>query len=142
MGDVLYIVENLENLDLSMDIRLAYWKKIDFANKHIVFFKDVIDFSEYLKLVKNSKVLLDFKVKEHDGLSLRFFESLKYQKKIITNNKSVVEYDFYNPKNIFILHQDNVTDLKSFIFSDYDPLPIELVEKYSFSTWLYNCLYL
>ena len=102
----------------------------------------MIDFSEYLKLVKNSKVLLDFKVKEHDGLSLRFFESLKYQKKIITNNKSVVEYDFYNPKNIFILHQDNVTDLKSFIFSDYDPLPIELVEKYSFSTWLYNCLYL
>ena len=142
MGDLLYIVEKLEQLDLSIDIRLAYWKKINFANKHIVSFKHTIDFLEYLNLVKNSKILLDFKVKEHNGLSLRFFESLKYQKKIITNNRSVMEYDFYNPKNIFILHQDNIADLKDFVLSDYDLLPMDLVERYSFKTWLYNCLFL
>lgn len=142
MDDIIYIVENLEKLNVSMDIRLAYWKKNNFDNKNIVSFKTLMDFSEYLKLVKSSKVLLDFKIKEHNGLSLRFFESLKYKKKIITNNTNVMNYDFYNPKNIFVLHKDNINNLKDFIFSDYAPLPAELVEKYSFKTWLYNCLYL
>ena len=82
---------------------------------------------------------MDFKL-GHNGLSFRFFEALKYEKKIITDNFSVKEYDFYNPNNIFILHKDNLENLETFLHSDYQKLPPELVEKYSFSSWIYDCL--
>ena len=79
---------------------------------------------------------MDFKVLEHNGLSLRFFESLRYEKKIITNNKTVMEYDFYNPQNIFIIHHDDMSRLGEFISTPYKEISKEIVDQYSFSSWL------
>ncbi|WP_448824014.1 hypothetical protein [Capnocytophaga gingivalis] len=143
MEDILFLERLLSSYNIPTDIKIFFFKgekipKIE--NEKITFFQGQIDFIDYLKMVKKAKVLLDFKVKEHNGLSLRFFESLKYEKKLITNNASVVDYDFYNPNNIFILHKDSLEDLEKFIRSDYEKLPTEVVESYSFKAWLYDCL--
>ncbi|WP_228731997.1 MULTISPECIES: hypothetical protein [Pseudomonas] len=39
------------------------------------------------------------------GLSFRFFEAMTSRKKVITTNKSVVDYDFYNPANILVIDE-------------------------------------
>ena len=54
-----------------------------------------------MKLVKESKVLLDFKLKCHSGLSFGFFEVLKFENKIITDYLPVKEYDFYKKELFF-----------------------------------------
>ena len=130
MEDILLLERLLSSYNIPTDIQISFFKgekipKIE--NEKITFFQGQIDFNYYFKKVKK-------------GLSLRFFESLKYEKKLITNNTSVVDYDFYNPNNIFILHKDSLEDLEKFIHSDYEKLPTEIVESYSFKAWLYDCL--
>lgn len=135
--DLVYIVKELEKYPLKFNINLRNYSSKDLLNeKHIKFFREEVDYYTNLERTKNSKIILDFKVDIHDGLSLRFFEAMKYEKKVITNNKMVLNYDFYDPRNIFIMHHDPIEGLGEFIKSDYKKLSPELVDKYSFSSWL------
>ena len=75
--------------------------------------KERIPYSEYLDIVKKSKCIIDVVVEGQSGLSLRPMEALFFEKKLITNNASVRDYDFYDKNNIFIYGVDD--DLNSFM---------------------------
>ncbi|WP_226063092.1 hypothetical protein [Kaistella polysaccharea] len=135
--DLVTIVHELEKYDVEFDVNLKYHPStLPINEKNIKFFKHNFDFKANISHLKKAKILLDFKVVEHDGLSLRFFEALKYSKKIITNNTAVLNYDFYDPQNIFILGHDDLGSLPEFLSSQYKVLPPEIVKQYSFSSWL------
>lgn len=114
----------------------------DFVPLHhkILHHKISTTYQENIDFVKKSKTLIDFKRDEHDGLSLRFFEAMQYGKKIITDNFSVKNYDFYHPNNIFVTNYVNLEGLVDFLQSPYQSLPSELVEKYSFKNWINTIL--
>lgn len=99
-----------------------------------------LNYSETLDFVKESNLLLDFKRDEHTGLSLRFFEAMQYQKKIITNNFSVKDYDFYHPNNIFVTDYQNFDGLEDFIKLPYIRPNKEIEYKYSFKNWINQIL--
>lgn len=99
-----------------------------------------LDYKTCLNLSAQSKVIIDLKRAEHDGLSLRFFEALQYESKIITNNKSVKNYDFYNPENILITNFKDFTELEKFLKIPYKKIPLEIKEKYNFKNWIKQIL--
>jgi hypothetical protein len=99
-----------------------------------------ISFKENLLLLKQSKIVLDFKNNIHDGLSFRTFESLGYQKKLITNNTLVKSFDFYNPANIYLIENENLDGLDVFLNTPYQPVNKDILTKYSFTNWLKNVL--
>lgn len=138
--NIAYFIDVLSQYEV--DLNIILWGKNDsnIRNKNIVFTRDRISMYDNLKSVQKSDIILDFKVKEHSGLSLRFFEAIKYEKKIITDNPSVMNYDFYNPKNIFVIGKDNLLHLEGFINSEYQKLPTTIYEKYSFSSWIKQIL--
>lgn len=105
-------------------------------NSDITFISLLVDYRENLELVKKSTALLDLKLKVHNGLSLRFFEALKYEKKIITDNQDVINYNFYDAENIFILGKDSMDRLDHFLNSSYQPIDENIRKQYSFSNWL------
>lgn len=119
---------------ISQKIVLFSWDKKD-AEGLITFTDKFISYEENIKNVKESKALLDLKLKEHNGLSFRFFEALKYNKKLITNNSDIKNYDFYRKENIFILDEDPENGLKDFIENPYQSIPEEIKNKYSFENW-------
>lgn len=139
-GNIVYFIDILSQYEI--DLNIILWGKNDsnIRNKNIVFTRDRISMYDNLKSVQKSDIILDFKVKEHNGLSFRFFEAIKYEKKIITDNPSVMNYDFYNSKNIFVIGKDNLLHLEVFINSEYQKLPTTIYEKYSFSSWLKRIL--
>lgn len=105
--------------------------KITYSKKHI-FIDDLKDDLE------NSKIFLDLIRKDHNGLSFRIFESLSMQRKIITTNKSISQYDFYNSNNILILDENNL-DIKipsDFLTTPYQPLSPETYHKYTIENWV------
>ncbi|MCH5599705.1 hypothetical protein [Niabella ginsengisoli] len=55
-----------------------------------------------LSILKSASYILDFENAEQNGLTFRVFESLYFEKKLITNSKLIYEYDFYHPNNIFV----------------------------------------
>ena len=128
------ISETLSLKKISQKILLFSWDKRE-KDGEIVFTNDFLTYDENIKWVKSSKALLDLKLKEHNGLSFRFFEALKYEKKIITDNPHVKNYDFYRKENIFIIGEDSENGLNQFIEMPYLEIPLEIKNKYNFESW-------
>lgn len=106
--------------------------------KKIHFLDYSMNFENNLSHVKNSDILVDFVKAEHHGLSFRFFESIHYRKKLITNNLKVQEYDLYHPDNVFIWHNNdiNLIEFKNFLRKPYFVLDNNITEKYAFGNWI------
>jgi hypothetical protein len=119
---------------ITQKIVLFSWDKKG-TEDSISFTNQFISYQENIQHVKESKALLDLKLKEHNGLSFRFFEALKYNKKLITNNSDIKNYDFYRRENIFILGEDPENGLTDFIEIPYQQIPDEIKNKYSFENW-------
>lgn len=110
-------------------------------SKNIQHIKQIYSYKKLLSISNKSDVLLDIKHPAHSGLSFRFFEGMLLQKKIITTNDSVVNYDFYNPKNVMILKDNHVEEeFRAFLAQPYQPLEMNILKKYSFSNWFDNLI--
>lgn len=98
--------------------------------------------SEYRKLIKRSKIVLDSNAAHQDGLTARFMWSLGEERKIITTNKAVKEYDFYTPEQIFVV--DSIGNLLAdscldrFVNSDFHMNEIlrQKVNAYRIDNWI------
>ena len=101
----------------------------------ITFFEKPLSYEDCLSLSRNAQCVIDLKRKEHDGLSLRFFEALVYKNKIITDNFSVKKYEFYHPNNIYITDFNSFDGLENFLKLPYHNLNHEITDKYNFKYW-------
>lgn len=90
-----------------------------------------MSYKENVKIVKESRCVLDIVYSKQTGLSMRAFESMAANRKYITNNSIVAEYDFYNPQNIFIVDKDNIDIPEDFIKSPFKEIAPDLMNKYS-----------
>jgi hypothetical protein len=104
-------------------------KKICFCFKHI-------DYDEYIKISESSKAIIDIEHPGQKGLTMRTFEVLGKEKKLITTNKNIRTYDFYNASNILVIDRYHPVIDKNFINGDYQPLPANIYYKYSIDGWL------
>lgn len=91
---------------------------------------------QILELYKDSDVILDINHPGQKGLTMRTFESVGAEKKVITTNSEVKKYCFYNPNNIFVIDRNNIQLDKSFFESKYEKINIETYEKMSIEGWL------
>jgi len=89
-----------------------------------------------LNLVKKSEILLDLQRPNQKGLSFRVLEGIGLNKKIITTNTDVKNYDFYNPNNIAIVDSTNIKISENFFKTKYEELTPEIVQKYHISSWV------
>lgn len=104
--------------------------------KQVNYISDFISYEDSLNLLKHSKMVIDFKTDAHNGLSFRTFEALYYEKKLITNNPLVKNYDFYNPENIFYWDGESLEGYEEFIKKPYQSIDEDIKQKYSFSNWI------
>lgn len=74
---------------------------------------------EVYKIYSKSKVVFDIPLKNQNGLTIRTFEALALHCKIVTTNKNIENYSFYNSKNIF-LYTQNKQIPESFFQKPYD----------------------
>jgi tetratricopeptide (TPR) repeat protein len=95
-----------------------------------------LDYDRYIEISKSSKIIVDIEHRKQKGLTMRTFEVLGNEKKLITTNKSIRDYDFYNPLNILIIDRKNPIIDKHFINTDYRQLPTDIYYKYSLEGWL------
>ncbi|MDR2008985.1 MAG: hypothetical protein LBQ22_00700 [Bacteroidales bacterium] len=117
-----------------------YFHKITNKNfkgiKKTYFHYDHIDYGEYIKISESSKAIIDIEHPKQKGLTMRTFEVLGKERKLITTNENIKNYDFYNPSNVLIVDRLNPSINKDFINTDYQPLPAKIYYKYSIDGWL------
>lgn len=128
----------------NMDINILFndrVKKIEkIADSKIKYIESFISIEESLERTRNSKIVIDICKAHHIGLSFRFFECLATETKLITNNKDVVNYDFYNPNNIMVVDFDNdildENEYISFLEKSYEKVNSSILNKYSIENWI------
>lgn len=62
---------------------------------------------EYLQYVQKSKCILEVQQENADGYTPRLWESIVYDKHLLTNNSNIIKTEFYNYKSIHLLSAMN-----------------------------------
>lgn len=92
--------------------------------------------AEIKAVYSKSKCILDVEHQKQRGLTMRTIELVGMQKKIITSNPMVKEYDFYNPANICVIDRQNPVVEESFWDLEYEPVPQQILDKYSIKAFV------
>ncbi|CAM4120637.1 hypothetical protein FLAN108750_11510 [Flavobacterium antarcticum] len=120
---------------------MVFDKKSKVQESNLTFIKTKYSLDKVSQLIAKSQTLLDINRPGQSGLSFRIFESLGLEKKLITTNKDVRNYDFYNPKNILIIDETNPQISKDFFESDYEKIPENIYYKYTMDGWIDHVIF-
>lgn len=116
---------------------LKKYNKYELQETTNMFFK----YEDIQRIILESKCILELQMEGQSGCTLRTLESMFLNRKLITNNKDIVNYDFYNPNNIFVIEnaddfKDRFNDILKFMRSPYQKLPDMVKNNYKFCKWL------
>ena len=87
-------------------------------NKHDCMYPNIIKYNEYipydqvLEKVLNTNCLIEFVMPNQTGITLRTCEAIIFNKKLITNNKELLNTPFYNPMYMKIFTDENDIDIE------------------------------
>jgi hypothetical protein len=150
-----YVEEPIQNSRISYDVYFVGHNKgrkkeisdffyrikslnISYKNDLIRNNDPIIPYSEVCRRILKSRSILEINQQGQEGLTLRAMESLFFEKKLITNNKSIRCLPFYDPRNIFILGIDDFSGLRDFIKSDYNKRVSVYKSMYDIDAWFAN----
>ncbi|HAQ1429686.1 TPA: oligosaccharide biosynthesis protein Alg14, partial [Enterococcus faecium] len=94
-----------------------------------------LTYEEYLKKTGESRGILELLREGQQGVTLRTFESMYFQKKLVTDNQAIAHYHFYRPENIFLLRERDLDELPEFLHTPFKPILSELLEFYDAENW-------
>ena len=82
-----------------------------------------MSYSENLKHVFNSKCILEINQAKALGETLRSWEAITQNKKLITNNTLIINSKFYHPQNILIYNDDLFKEDEEQFLKNFDKSP-------------------
>ena len=109
---------------------IIYDKKQTAKDRNLHFVRSRLALDEVNDYIQKSQTLLDIGRKGQQGLTFRVFESLGLQKKLITTNADIQNYDFYNSNNILIIDAQKPLIPTHFFETAYEKIPYEILRKY------------
>lgn len=121
--------------------RLNYFlDRILSKNNKIVRVKRIfkrLNHEDVLKDMAGSVAVIELNHYGQSGLTQRAAECVFLGIKLITDNKFITKYDFYNPQNIFVLNNKfDKADITEFLEKPYKAIDSNIVSKYSLSHWI------
>lgn len=134
IANLVSLKEKLDNQNISNYFHITSTGKENINYKN--YYSSRISYDEVLKYIASCKVIVDYVAEKQTGLTLRPLEAMFFKKKLITNDKSIENRDFYTKENIFILGIDDIDDLAEFINSPYKELERVIANRYDFNSWL------
>lgn len=136
-NDIIFLGKGKNREDIISNFK-EKTKKYNLNNNFIIINNDdeFIKYEDYLKMIENSKAILEIMTPGQNGLTLRSMEALFFEKKLITNNLNIYNYDFYNPNNVFILGKDNIENIKEFINEPYKKINQQIIDYYDYKSWI------
>jgi len=88
------------------------------------------------EIFHHSHAIVDIEHPKQRGLTMRTFETIGANKKLITTNPNIRQYDFFRKENICVIDRNNPVIPAGFWDQSYQELPLDLYYKYSLAGWL------
>lgn len=95
-----------------------------------------INHDEIARKIMASKVVLDIQHPKQTGLTMRTIEMIGAEKKLITTNAAIKEYDFYDEQNILVIDREHPVISKTFFTEPYKPIDKKIRYNYSIEGWI------
>ena len=111
-----------------------------FCAKYNDFEYEKKSYQETMSIEKESKVILDIQHDRQVGLTMRTIEMIGMGKKMITTNSDIMNYDFYNSHNIFVIDRKSPHVDPDFFKNEYEDIPSEILARYSLDSWIKEVL--
>lgn len=92
-------------------------------------YKKILNFRKMLEEEMKGKAILDIIPSSQSGYSLRVFDALCNGKKLITNNLNILNEDFYDKNNIFIIGHDSIDSLPVFLNIPQNPISSSISKR-------------
>lgn len=121
-------------LDFFMYIK-KYIFDIKYKLNNFKFFK--ISKEKYNLIMSQSEIIIDLLQFNQTGVTQRSLDALYLKKKIITDNKYIKNYDFYNPNNILIINENTTRkEIEEFQNKEYIEIDKNIISYYSIERWV------
>ena len=91
-------------------------------------------------ILANTNIVVDYTHPDQTGFTMRTIESIGHRCKLITNNKQVLNSDFYNENNVFVYDSNNFYVPNNFLNSNYSSLSEDVYKIYSVGNWIKEIL--
>lgn len=115
--------------------------KSEFKGTSISDFKfKKIESEKIAEVISKSKAVLDIQHPRQTGLTMRTLEMLGMKKKLVTTNSDIVNYDFYNERNICVINRSSPVIPEEFYKTEYEEIPESIYEYYSIGQWVLGVL--
>lgn len=116
--------------------RLLVTRKINLSD--LDFFKTYsVSMDEIIDVYTKASAVLDVELSIQNGLTIRTFETLGANLKLVTTNKNIQEESFFNPQQIILINRDNINlDMQNF----KNHQTSNNFEEFYIDNWLMNLL--
>ena len=85
---------------------------------------------------ENSLAIIDVEHPMQRGLTMRTLETLGINRKIITTNRHIRDYDFFDEANVALIDRNKPFVDAAFFHEPYKPIPYETFSRYSIDGWI------
>jgi hypothetical protein len=116
--------------------RIFVYNRSPIETKHVKLLTTQKNVKESLQLMAACDIVVEIQREEQTGLSFRAFEAMGLEKKLITTNKDIVNYDFYHPQNILVLDLEDIQIPDDFVTSPYLSVDEKILSKYRLENWV------
>lgn len=111
------------------DFKNIKWSEVSFKSLNKL---------DLVKIIKTSKCIIDIQHPNQVGLTMRTIEILGAKRKLLTTNKEIKKYDFYNENNIYIFNRSKPKIKFDFLIENYENIDNNIYNKYSLKNWIEN----
>lgn len=116
LSGLLSCFEKLKQLGIKTDFHIANVKEEDIKYSDEIIYNKFMTYAECVDSIQKATCLIDVIQGESTGLTIKTCEAVCYDKKLITTNKHVVEYPFYDPRYIRVV--DSPDDIDGSFFTE------------------------
>jgi len=95
-----------------------------------------IEKTKVQEILTRSQAIVDIEHPGQRGLTMRTFETMGANKKLITTNLNVRQYDFFKEENICVIDRKKPKISAAFWNTCYQPPVPEIYHKYSLAGWM------
>jgi hypothetical protein len=106
-----------------------------FESNYLTRLNTVLDYNAMLNEIAHCQVVIEVQKEGQQGLTFRPFEALGMEKKMITNNPRIKDYDFYSEENICVVDSDNMVVPADFFSTPYKKIDPAVKHKYQLDCW-------
>jgi hypothetical protein len=144
----LKLIQSVKNQALARNVPVKVYIRVSLAGLFRSWirgvFKDVfltsMTYEKYLEWTETAEVILDFPHPQQSGLTMRTIEAIGLKKKLITTNKDIVNYDFYDPRYICVLDETDPVIPEGFLNGDQPSYDSGILEQYTLRRWAMDVL--